>query len=139
MTWTPERIITLTKLWTLGESASAIAATLGGVSKNAVIGKARRLSLPAHDGTRKRAPAPLHPRPPAPAFPRSRAPVIPEIAPPPLKHPNTRHISRDQCCWPEGDPKQNDFFFCGRLPIPGKPYCPHHYARAYKKQSQSRN
>lgn len=49
MTWTPERIVTLRKLWTLGESASAIAATLGGVSKNAVIGKARRLSLPAHD------------------------------------------------------------------------------------------
>ena len=148
MTWTPERIITLRKLWTIGESASAIAANLGGVSKNAVIGKARRFNLPAHPKTTRqrarapalpRSPAPLRPRTPAPALPRSRAPVIPEMAPPPDRHPTTRDISPNQCCWPEGDPKKNDFFYCGRPPIPGKPYCPHHYARAYKKQSNTPN
>lgn len=43
--WTPERVEALTHLWDVGASASMIAANLGGVSRSAVIGKARRLGL----------------------------------------------------------------------------------------------
>ncbi|MCP4316629.1 MAG: GcrA cell cycle regulator [Hyphomicrobiales bacterium] len=46
MSWTDERVERLTKLWANGLSASQIAAELGGVSRNAVIGKVHRLSLP---------------------------------------------------------------------------------------------
>ncbi len=45
MSWTDERIATLKKLWEGGSTASQIAEELGGVSRNAVIGKAHRLGL----------------------------------------------------------------------------------------------
>jgi GcrA cell cycle regulator len=47
MNWTDERIATLTKMWESGATASQIADELGGVSRNAVIGKAHRLGLKA--------------------------------------------------------------------------------------------
>ena len=47
MSWTEERISTLTKMWESGATASQIADELGGVSRNAVIGKAHRLGLKA--------------------------------------------------------------------------------------------
>ena len=47
MSWTDERIATLTKMWESGATASQIADELGGVSRNAVIGKAHRLGLKA--------------------------------------------------------------------------------------------
>ena len=46
MNWTDERVEKLKKLWSEGLSASQIAAQLGGVSRNAVIGKVHRLNLP---------------------------------------------------------------------------------------------
>ena len=39
--------------------------------------------------------------------------------------------SRTKCCWPEGDPKQNDFKFCGQDIFPGRPYCDKHSLLAY--------
>ncbi|MDB5478075.1 MAG: GcrA cell cycle regulator [Alphaproteobacteria bacterium] len=45
MSWTDERIATLKKMWLQGKSASEIAEKLGGVTRNAVIGKAHRLNL----------------------------------------------------------------------------------------------
>src|ERR1700710_1492795 len=47
MSWTDERIDTLRKMWEAGATASQIAEELGGVSRNAVIGKAHRLGLKA--------------------------------------------------------------------------------------------
>src|SRR3989337_2562669 len=63
MSWTDERIATLTKMWEGGATASQIADELGGVSRNAVIGKAHRLGL-------KSRPSPLRPNEPKPAAPR---------------------------------------------------------------------
>ena len=45
MSWTDERIETLRTMWEAGQTASQIAEALGGVSRNAVIGKAHRLGL----------------------------------------------------------------------------------------------
>ena len=45
MAWTEERIIELKQLWAEGQSASKIAEKLGGVTRNAVIGKIHRLGL----------------------------------------------------------------------------------------------
>ena len=53
MSWTDERISTLTKMWESGATASQIADELGGVSRNAVIGKAHRLGLKARPSTVK--------------------------------------------------------------------------------------
>ncbi|WP_438750435.1 GcrA family cell cycle regulator [Pararhizobium sp. O133] len=69
MNWTDERVEKLKKLWSEGLSASQIAAQLGGVSRNAVIGKVHRLCLPGRakaGGTtttaRAKRPAPAAPR-----------------------------------------------------------------------------
>ena len=67
MSWTDERIETLKTMWEGGQTASQIADALGGVSRNAVIGKAHRLGLQArpspvksHDSTASEpAPAPV--------------------------------------------------------------------------------
>ena len=45
MSWTDERVELLKKMWTEGQSASQIAKELGGVTRNAVIGKVHRLGL----------------------------------------------------------------------------------------------
>ena len=56
MNWTDERVELLKKLWNEGLSASQIAAQLGGVSRNAVIGKVHRLKLSGRGKTTTAAP-----------------------------------------------------------------------------------
>ena len=65
MNWTDERVEKLKKLWAEGLSASQIAAQLGGVSRNAVIGKVHRLNLPgrAKAGGTQTAARPKRPAP----------------------------------------------------------------------------
>lgn len=94
MSWTDERIEKLTKMWEGGATASQIADELGGVSRNAVIGKAHRLGLKARPSPVKAnekpvrpAPAPKKPKPveaaPAAPEPKVEAPVV-RAAPPPV-------------------------------------------------------
>src|SRR5688572_32922112 len=71
MSWTDERIERLKELWSQGVTASQIADELGGVSRNAVIGKAHRLGLQSR-------PSPVKPNEPAPPKPRSKAAPPPE-------------------------------------------------------------
>jgi GcrA cell cycle regulator len=89
MSWTEERIATLTKMWEGGATASQIAENLGGVSRNAVIGKAHRLGLKARPSPvkakeakkaapKKKAAAPVARKP----APRKPAPVQPTAAKP---------------------------------------------------------
>lgn len=97
MSWTDERIEKLTKMWEGGATASQIADELGGVSRNAVIGKAHRLGLKARPSPVKpnekpaRAPAPKKARPEAPP-PRAEAapeaPVAPRPAAPASEAPS---------------------------------------------------
>jgi GcrA cell cycle regulator len=102
VSWTDERIATLKKMWLQGKSASEIAEKLGGVTRNAVIGKAHRLNLSGRPSPIKKvavakkptaAAAPLAKKPvaaakPAPAkpAPKSAAPVK-SVAPMPKPAP----------------------------------------------------
>ncbi|MBD3845491.1 GcrA cell cycle regulator [Bosea sp. SSUT16] len=72
--WTDERVELLKKLWSDGLSASQIAAELGNVTRNAVIGKVHRLGL---SGRAKSAAAPATPRNAAPRKAPARAPSHP--------------------------------------------------------------
>jgi len=88
MSWTDERIATLTKMWESGATASQIADELGGVSRNAVIGKAHRLGLKSRPSPVKANEAPKAKAPPRkkeakPAKPRDAAPVTAKPAPRP--------------------------------------------------------
>lgn len=83
MSWTDERVEKLKKLWAEGLSASQIAAQLGGVSRNAVIGKVHRLALPgrakAGGSSAPRAPKRQPSAPRAPSY--SSRPSAPRSAP----------------------------------------------------------
>jgi GcrA cell cycle regulator len=75
MEWTEQRIETLRKLWGQGQTASQIAAILGGITRNAVIGKAHRLGLTGRPSPIKReAGASPQPRRRAAAAPSRRMP-----------------------------------------------------------------
>jgi GcrA cell cycle regulator len=141
MTWTDDRVTTLTQLWGDGHSASVIAARVE-KSRNAVIGKAHRLHL-ARRAT-PHAAALCHPRASRPnviAFrptrslpPKipvkqpetKRATQIPALAPAPAHPPGLGELKTGECPWPEGDPKRPGFHYCGRPATNG--YCPHHHA-----------
>ena len=145
MGWTDDRVETLKKLWLDGLSASQIAKQLGGVTRNAVIGKVHRLGLsgraaPSHPSR----PAFKAPRPPRPmstpvARPRSlepRAHHLPAPRPAPfVELPGTATVltlGRHMCKWPIGDPASDDFTFCGRRASDEGPYCIDHARVAYQ-------
>ncbi|MGA9765733.1 MAG: GcrA family cell cycle regulator [Rhodomicrobium sp.] len=150
MSWTDDRVATLTKLWTDGESASAIAYALGEVTRNAVIGKAHRLGLAARETTSRHprsrhGPSPSLDRLPVqksrkPSFFRAspgetaaaKPPPIP-LAPAPEIPVTVQTLSERLCHWPEGDPKRAGFHFCGRPKTANTgPYCAAHASLAYR-------
>ena len=81
MSWTDERIATLKKMWEGGSTASQIADELGGVSRNAVIGKAHRLGLKSRPSPVKANEKKAAPKPKAAAPKPAPKPVAPKPAP----------------------------------------------------------
>jgi GcrA cell cycle regulator len=142
MEWTDERIEALRAFWMQGFTASQIAERLGGVSRNAVIGKAHRLGLSARPSPIKRETArtlPMHRAPAAPPPIPAPAPAAAMPPPPPMQRQAAPPVSggSKSCMWPLGDPKQPDFHFCGAVAEPGRPYCSQHCAAAYHKRSDA--
>jgi GcrA cell cycle regulator len=162
--WTESRVALLTKLWSEGLSASRIAETLGGVTRNSVIGKVHRLGL---SGRSRGAVA---------AMPRERAARSEEfheeeqmLLVQPASHGNTAlapmpcyevelqpsvettadivplvqrctilDLTERKCKWPIGDPVAADFYFCGARTADGLPYCDHHSRVAYQPVADRR-
>lgn len=98
MSWTDERVETLKRMWAEGQSASQIAKELGGVTRNAVIGKVHRLGLsnrtedgaeaaPAPEPAAKPVVAPAAPAPEPAAAPEPVAKAAPKPAPAPAPEP----------------------------------------------------
>ena len=155
MSWTDERVNVLKRLWAEGHSASQIAKQLGGVTRNAVIGKVHRLGLSGRATPSrpvKRPPRLARPKPrlmpdgsvtmptPAVTAPVEQAKPVERttmIAPlPPLKLADggaaTILTLRDSMCkWPIGDPADPKFAFCGRKSDCG-PYCSEHAKVAFQ-------
>ena len=104
MSWTDERIATLKKMWESGSTASQIADELGGVSRNAVIGKAHRLGLKsrpspvkANDKPKAKAKTKVAPKAPArtpAAKPAAKAPATPAAASAPAAAPGPANQSQ---------------------------------------------
>lgn len=135
MSWTDDRVALLTKLWGEGKTAAEIAATLGGVTRNAVIGKAHRLKLsgrvsPIQQNKKPKVPANTQSKPER--KPRTKAVDIPKG-----QGLSLAELKPCQCRWPSGDPKDDDFGFCGGQIVPGLPYCAEHAKIAY--QAATRN
>lgn len=142
--WSETRVTTLSQLWLDGLSASQIAKQLGGVTRNAVIGKVHRLGLSG------RAAASAPARAPRTATPRPKRPHRVAAAAPPLGKSPARspvqafaltpegpgligdmaHLGAHACKWPIGDPRDLDFSFCGRQ-ADGR-YCAAHGQRGVR-------
>jgi len=160
MTWTDERVEQLKKLWSDGLSASQIAAELGGITRNAVIGKVHRLGLSG----RTKAPSTAAPRPRKPRAThmlRVARPVVrgntalahayaydyevePEQAPvenviPMGQRRTLLELNEQTCRWPIGDPATQDFYFCGGHALTGLPYCAYHSRIAYQPPAARRD
>ena len=114
--WTPDKIAILRQLWSEEIPTQEIANRMG-VSKNAVIGTVHRRSLPKRE-------SPIHPR----KEPKIEAPKLLTLA----------DLGPGQCRFPEGDPEDVDFNFCGEPVIEGKPYCASHCERAYGRVVKER-
>ncbi len=114
MSWTDERVETLKKMWAEGQSASQIAKELGGVTRNAVIGKVHRLGLSnrvgnggAADGEDEAPAAKAEPTPRASDAPRSAEPAArpaPERAAPPSGGATVTQIPLRKAIIPAGQP-----------------------------------
>ncbi|MDP1632470.1 MAG: GcrA family cell cycle regulator [Caulobacter sp.] len=147
MGWTEDRVATLKKLWLDGLSASQIAKQLGGVTRNAVIGKVHRLGLSGRAAPSQparqafKAPRPARPAPTAPAAPRRMVaePVSNVQLPTPvhrIEEPGSATVltlGAHMCKWPIGDPSTDNFTFCGRRSGEAGPYCREHAQVAYQQ------
>ena len=135
--WSEDRVNTLTSLWLNGLSASQIARQLGGVTRNAVIGKVHRLGLSGRAQPSRPARLTRAPRRAAPApRPSPVARMTPPLARPrpaaegPGLVPSLAALGAHACKWPIGDPKAADFSFCGRFAAGS--YCASHKAAAFQ-------
>ena len=158
ISWTDDRVEQLKKLWESGLSASQIAAELGNITRNAVIGKVHRLGLSG----RAKSPSSAAPRQrevrPAQNMMRISRPMSRgntalahvfevEAEPDPIAFDNVVPMSQrrtllelteDTCHWPIGDPSSSEFFFCGGKAVASLPYCAHHSRVAYQPASERR-
>lgn len=137
MSWTDDRIALLKKLWGEGRTAAEIADQLGGVTRNAVIGKAHRLKL-----SNRVSPIQENKQKSSPAAPAVKAPEkkIQKL----LEQDNNRtgiplsELGPRMCRWPFGDPKEERFGFCAAQQVEGLPYCPEHAKVAYQAATRNR-
>lgn len=143
MAWNDERVELLKKFWAEGLSASQIASKMGGVTRNAVIGKVHRLGLSGRAAPAKpqrgcdsqiavAEPAPV-------AYARKTIETIVEepefVAPVVLSSGDMTTVATlkgNMCKWPIGDPAKDDFHFCGQSAPTGKPYCAYHANLAFQ-------
>ena len=119
MVWTDDKIKNLKKLWLKGSTTAEIAKKLG-LSKNSIIGKVHRLNLETR-------PSPI-----------KKVALIKKVkvAPKKVEHIGIMDLKINTCRWPIGDPTDEDFHFCGKNTVMGKPYCAEHCAMAYAGSSK---
>jgi len=142
MSWTEEKVAKLKELWGKGNTASQIAEIIGGISRNAVIGKAHRLNLSAKIKTRTAT---------------SNKNYENSANGKNLKHKKTRgnrfksliiekdfepenpkqleELTDNDCKYPIGHPNEKDFYFCGRTSLKDFSYCKLHLLYSYQSRA----
>ena len=143
MSWTEEKVAKLKELWGKGNTASQIAEIIGGISRNAVIGKAHRLNLSAKIKTRT--------APSSQNYNNSineknitskrgrknkfKSLIIDKDFEP--ENPKQlEELDEHSCKWPIGHPDEKSFYFCGRSSLKDFSYCKLHLLYAYQPKGK---
>ena len=144
MSWTEEKVAKLKELWGKGNTASQIAEIIGGISRNAVIGKAHRLNLSAKIKTRTATSSQNFDNSTSEknnqTIRRGRKnkfkSLIIEKDFEPENPKQLEELDENSCKWPIGHPNEKAFYFCGRSSIKDFSYCKLHLLYAYQPKGK---
>ena len=143
MSWNEEKVTKLKELWGKGNTASQIAEIIGGISRNAVIGKAHRLNLSAKIKARSVSPnQSFQNNPNENTFKQKRGrkskfqSLIIEKDFEPENPKKLEELDESSCKWPIGHPEEESFYFCGRSSLKDFSYCKLHLLYAYQPKGK---
>ena len=143
MSWTEEKVEKLKELWGKGNTASEIANIIGGISRNAVIGKAHRLNLSAKIKTRTATSNRDFQNSLDETNIKSKRirkskfkSLIIEKDFEPENPKQLEELDENSCKWPIGHPDEKTFYFCGRSSLKDFSYCKLHLLYAYQPKGK---
>ena len=143
MSWTEEKVAKLKELWGKGNTASQIAEIIGGISRNAVIGKAHRLNLSAKIKTRtaisnqnfENSVDENNVKIKKGRRSKFKSLIIEQNFEP--ENPKQlEELDENSCKWPIGHPDEKSFYFCGRSSLKDFSYCKLHLLYAYQPKGK---
>ena len=142
MSWTDEKVEKLKELWGKGNTASQIAEIIGGITRNAVIGKAHRLNLSAKIKTRAATSSESFDNAIDNKNNKARKgrnrfkSLIIEKDFEPENPKQLEELDENSCKWPIGHPDEKSFYFCGRSSLKDFSYCKLHLLYAYQPKGK---
>jgi GcrA cell cycle regulator len=145
MSWNEEKVNKLKELWGKGSTASQIAEIIGGISRNAVIGKAHRLNLSSKIKTRNASSNQNLNNGSGENISKQKQgkkskfkSLLIEKDFEPENPKKLEELNDTSCKWPIGHPEEQSFYFCGRTSLKDFSYCKLHLLFAYQEKSKGR-